>query len=247
MKKFKNLKIIKKTDSAKISTRFTNNSTLCTLSGGQDSILTFFLLLHSQPKSFLYILYCHHFWQLKNFFSARLIFRLSYLVNVSYILILPEKNVYNENESRNWRKKNFCRVSQTENILTTLTGHTQTDTLEKNLHNLFRGTSPAGFSGWKLATSKTRTEIFFSEINLNSCFFYKLKKVRTCANPFLKTPVLVPFDELKNDFLFENRKRKKAFLEKFKKIPSPFLKKNRLEQNARLITKKYLFRSANAF
>lgn len=105
MKKFKNLKIIKKTDSAKISTRFTNNSTLCTLSGGQDSILTFFLLLHSQPKSFLYILYCHHFWQLKNFFSARLIFRLSYLVNVSYILILPEKNVYNENESRNWRKK----------------------------------------------------------------------------------------------------------------------------------------------
>nr|QDE53599.1 tRNA(Ile)-lysidine synthase [Micractinium sp. LBA 32] len=247
MKKFKNLKIIKINDSTKISTRFTKTSTLCTLSGGQDSILTFFLLLHSQPKSFLYIVYCHHFWQLKNFFSARLLFRLSFLVNVSYIVILPEKNVDNENDSRNWRKKNFFRVSQTENILTNLTGHTQTDILEKNLHNLFRGTSPAGCSGWTRVTSKNRTEIFFSQINLNSCFFYKLKKVQNSANSFPKTVFLEAFNEFGNYFLFENRKRKKDFgpvllvknrTEKLKKIANPFLKKKRLNQN--LITKKYL-------
>ena len=303
MKKFKNLKIIKRKNSTKISTRFTKNSTLCTLSGGQDSILTFFLLLHSQSPEFLYILYCHHFWQFKNFFSARLLFQLSYLVNVSYIVILPQKYFLNENESRNWRKKNFCRVSQLENTVTNLTGHTQTDNLEKKLQNLLRGTSPAGLSGWNLVTSQNRTEIFFSKLNLNNCFFYKFKKLKNIATfspsriplefvtiPLAPVPNLRnlgstvlpqipkefgkgkvlqkiglkskfsarPVDEFRNHFLFEKRKRKNSFgpvlssnltckigtqngKEKFTKIPSSFLKKNKLKQNFRLINQEALF------
>lgn len=137
-------------------------SFLCTLSGGQDSILTFFLLLHNYKKDDLQIVYCHHFWQIKNFFSTRFVFQLSCLMKVPYTLILPQTFFLTENESRTWRKKNFCRVSQREHFLTSLTGHTETDILEKYLHNLFRGMSPAGLSDFTFLKSKNK--VFFFRI-----------------------------------------------------------------------------------
>jgi tRNA(Ile)-lysidine synthase TilS/MesJ len=136
-------------------------SFLCTLSGGQDSILTFFLLFHSFKKDYLQIVYCHHFWQIKNFFSTRFVFQISSLMKVPYTLILPQTFFLTENESRTWRKKNFCRVSQREHFLTSLTGQTETDTLEKRLHNLFRGTSPAGLSDLNFLKCKNKVVFFF--------------------------------------------------------------------------------------
>ena len=136
-------------------------SFLCTLSGGQDSILTFFLLLHNSKKDDLQIVYCHHFWQIKNFFSTRFVFQLSCLMKVPYTLILPQTFFLTENESRTWRKKNFCRVSQREHFLTSLTGHTETDILEKHLHNIFRGTSPAGLSDLTFLKCKNKVVFFF--------------------------------------------------------------------------------------
>ena len=134
---------------------------LCTLSGGQDSILNFFLLLHSSKKDYLQIVYFHHFWQIKNFFSTRFIFQISSLMKVPYTLILPKTFFLTENESRTWRKKNFCRISQREHFLTSLTGHTETDTLEKHLHNVLRGTSPAGLSDFNFLKSKNKVVFFF--------------------------------------------------------------------------------------
>lgn len=161
------------------------SSLLCTISGGQDSIFTFFLLLHTKKIEFLKILYCQHLWQVKNFFSARLIFQVTYLVKVPYTLILPQKLVETENESREWRKKVFCRFSQLEQILTTLTGHTQTDNLEKNLNNIFRGTSPAGLISFNFLNSPNKVGLFFSTINFTSYFFTKAEKPTKFYQNFL--------------------------------------------------------------
>lgn len=165
MKKFRHLTLH---DFSKKRMTAKQISFLCTISGGQDSILTFFLLVQTKKKKTLHNLYCHHFWQLKNFFSARFIFQLTYLFKVSYTLILPQTSILTENESRDWRKKNFCRVSQIARISTSLLGHTETDTLEKNLNNLLRGTSPAGLSYSSFLNSQNRASIFFSSITLTS-------------------------------------------------------------------------------
>ena len=161
------------------------SSFLCTISGGQDSILTFFLLLHTKKIECLKILYCQHLWQIKNFFSARLIFQITYLVKVPYTLVLPQKLVKTENESREWRKKVFCRFSQLEQILTTLTGHTQTDNFEKNLNNLFRGTSPAGLISFNFLNSPNTVGLFFSTINFTRYFFTKAEKPINFYQKFL--------------------------------------------------------------
>lgn len=161
------------------------SSVLCTISGGQDSILTFFLLLHTKKFECLKILYCQHLWQIKNFFSARLIFQITYLVKVPYTLLLPQKLVETENESREWRKKVFCRFSQLEQIRTTLTGHTQTDNFEKNLNNLFRGTSPAGLISLNFLNSPNTVGLFFSTLNFTSYFFTKAEKPTKFYQKFL--------------------------------------------------------------
>lgn len=150
---------------------------LCTISGGQDSILTFFILLHIYKKDSLQILYCHHLWQIKNFFSAKFVFHVSYLIQIPYTLILPQNLVLTENEARNWRKKNFCRFSQLAHIPFSVTGHTETDTLEKTFNNILRGTSSAGFSSSEFLQSQNKVNLFFSSLNLNTCFALRKPKV----------------------------------------------------------------------
>lgn len=144
---------------------------LCTISSGQDSTVSFFLLIHINKKDCLQLLYCNHFWQIKNFVSTRLIFQMSYVLKVSYNFILPETILLTENESRNWRKNNFSRFSQLENIPLLLTGHTETDTVEKNLTNILRGTSPAGFSKSQILNYKKTIGVFFCTINNDLSFF----------------------------------------------------------------------------
>lgn len=161
------------------------SSLLCTISGGQDSILTFFLLLHMKKIECLKILYCQHLWQIKNFFSAKLIFQITYLVKVPYTLVLPQKLVNTENESRDWRKKVFCRFSQLEHIRTIFTGHTQSDNFEKNLNNLFRGTSPAGLIPFNFLKSPNTVGLFFPTINFTSYFFTKAEKPTKFYQKFL--------------------------------------------------------------
>lgn len=194
---------------------------LCTISGGQDSILTFFLLLHIYKKDYLQLLYCQHLWQIKNFFSARFIFQVSYLIQVPYTLILPQNLVLTENESRNWRKKNFSRFSQIEHIPTSFTGHTETDTLEQNLNNLLRGTSPAGLSSSRFLNFQNKVSLFFSSINLNTCFFCKLTK-KTKFSP---------------DSVFHKQKNKKR--------KKTFFKTNRLNTKTSLVLTKRIKRTLN--
>jgi tRNA(Ile)-lysidine synthase TilS/MesJ len=168
---------------------------LCTVSSGQDSTLAFFLLLHIQEKDSLQILYCNHFWQIKNLVSIRELYQVSYFSKISYTVIFSKKLVLTENEAREWRRTNFYRVSQLQNIPYIITGHTETDILEKNLNNIFRGTGLGGFSAGRLLTPTKTTNIFFFRI-INSMkwdqltsndFKIKLKKKTKLFGKFLKT------------------------------------------------------------
>lgn len=152
---------------------------LCTVSSGQDSVLTLFVLLHYYSNEFLHVFYCQHFWQVKNFFAAKFIFEVSYLLKLGYTLILPQTTFRTENDSRQWRKKNYLRVSQIEQILTCVTGHTQTDKIEQSLNNIFRGTSPTSLSYSNLLICENKTSNFFSNINLAKFNVYRDRKLKT--------------------------------------------------------------------
>ena len=150
----------------------------CSISSGQDSTVTLFLLLHKDKKEFLQFLYCNHFWQIKNFFSARSLYQISYFSNVPYTFILPETSFLTENESREWRKKNFYRFSQVEKISFLVTGHTETDTVEKNLTTVLRGTSPGACSNSYILNYRKTVGVFFSSLNNNINFLMNLEKTK---------------------------------------------------------------------
>lgn len=140
-----------------------NKRLLCSFSGGQDSSVVFFSLLHRKTTSqHLNIIYCHHFWQVQNFQASVSIFQLSFVLKIPYTLILPNKPIVNENRSRDWRKKALSRFSHIEYPSILITGHTQTDTLETNLNNLVRGTSLKGFRKVNYQKYKTPVILFFS-------------------------------------------------------------------------------------
>jgi tRNA(Ile)-lysidine synthase TilS/MesJ len=115
---------------------------------------------------YLQVVYCHHFWQTKNFLSSLVLFRLSFLFQVPYSMILSETPLVTENRSRSWRRKNFCRLAYLEKMSTVTTGHTETDMLEKNLNNIIRGTSSRGLQEYKLLNYKKTITLFFSSIIL---------------------------------------------------------------------------------
>ena len=196
---------------------------LCTISSGQDSTFAFFLLLHLNLKNSLQLLYCNHFWQLKNFLTIRELYQLSYFTNVSYNVIFPKKAVLTENKAREWRKTNFGRFSQLQHIPYIITGHSETDILEKNLNNICRGTSLRSFSTVNLVASERTLNRFFFRLNtnrtLNQFPFSKLNKQTTqFASKSSKTGILlfVPNNSLKqkkrgvlnkNKFYFSTRNK----------------------------------------
>lgn len=225
-------------------------SFLCTISGGQDSILTLFLLLHSKKKESLQILYCQHLWQIKNFFSARLIFQVSYLVKIPYTLILPQKQVLTENEARDWRKKNYSRFSQMEHILTSITGHTETDTLEKNINHILRGTSPSGLSSFGFLASQKKVGSFFSTRNLTpktDLVQNRKKTPKTAVFSLWFSIIENERDQNGNSFFFSNLQKtrfcKRLFFENKKKKNSHQrgLKRNSLNKKTQIFKKKFQF------
>lgn len=181
---------------------------LCSISGGQDSILKFFLLLHkfkidhpnnkqneffekvlnlpknnftqksfySSKLSSLTLFNCHHFWQRKNFICSSFTFRLSFLFYCPYALLLPTILPLTENRSRQWRKKMFLRFSKLQQISYILTGHTQTDRVEKNLLNVFRGTGSRGISGLLFFPFKKTSNFYFSPFILKKIKYLNTRK-----------------------------------------------------------------------
>ena len=75
---YKNSISLEKLTHYKTSQNFFDKKLLISMSGGQDSITCFYLLLHSKEKNFLELLYLHHLWQPKSFFMSELIFNLTF-------------------------------------------------------------------------------------------------------------------------------------------------------------------------
>lgn len=125
-----------------------NKRVLCTLSGGQDSIMLFLVLLYLKQQWNLQIqlIYCQHFWQAKNFISLWQIWKIAFIFQTPICFVISEKNLGSENQARHWRKKSIERVALIQNCLQIGFGHTGTDKLETALWHLIRGASPTSLN-----------------------------------------------------------------------------------------------------
>jgi tRNA(Ile)-lysidine synthase TilS/MesJ len=119
---------------------------ICALSGGQDSILLFTILLHLKKVWNLKIsvVYCHHFWQLQNMYTVKEIWKLTFLFQIPICLFFAEDKLQSEASARVWRQNKFCRSLEFFHSYTIAMGHTASDRIETALWHIARGTSPKG-------------------------------------------------------------------------------------------------------
>ena len=214
---------------------------LCAVSGGQDSTSTCFVLLHAKIVH-LEIIYCQHFWQIKNFFSVNLLFKINFLLEIPYNIILPGQFYLTENYSRGWRKKNFYRVATAEKTTILVTGQTLTDTLETSLIHLIRGTSPNGLSQSNCLNYKKTNLLFFSSFIVKPTFPKKSLNLIGKTSPVLEheTSVIKRKKDLVKTFCFFKKTNKKIIYPKKKKATTLnftffcFLK-NKLNHNKNII------------
>lgn len=162
---------------------------LCSVSGGQDSIGTLFTTIHlfsfahaktkkstqntKYQKHLLKVVYCHHFWQIKNFFLLFFLFQINFIFHSPYVAIFSTKKFLNENYSRNWRKRSFYRILEVEKILNISIGQTKTDSIEKNVNNILRGTTLTSITNSISFNYRNSLVPFFSSLILKSYFFEK--------------------------------------------------------------------------
>jgi tRNA(Ile)-lysidine synthetase-like protein len=137
---------------------------ICGLSGGQDSVLLFIILLHvkKQWNIKIQVLHFHHFWQQKNFFCAQQVWQLSCLFKNPIYIIISEVFLDTEKKARQWRHEGLERVSSLEKCNKILTGHTASDRIETAFWHLIRGTSPQGLISLKWQTTLLVQTQFFS-------------------------------------------------------------------------------------
>ena len=159
---------------------------LVTMSGGQDSICLFFILLQlkRQWKWNFGVLYCNHFWQINAFYTSSIILNLSFLFLIPTYLSLPSENIFSEQKSRNWRYYQFQRLSFFYKYGIIMTAHTATDRIETTFFQLIRGTGTRGLSllNWRKSIanfSYTKPELHFEKkiFGLYFCtiFLYKFQ------------------------------------------------------------------------
>jgi len=130
------------------------NNIVCSISGGQDSIVLLIMLLHLNKILNLNIelIYSNHFWQKSNFYYFVELLKISYLVNRPISILVPTRKIDSENKGHNWRRKNFFRLGYFYNANTIVTGHTASDQIETAIWHLIRGTSPTGLISLKEKT-----------------------------------------------------------------------------------------------
>ena len=207
----------------KKSTLLKKNKILCTYSGGQDSTLTFFILLHFQ-KELQYCLesvYCHHFLQEKNFTSFWQLIRINYFFSNPISIVLSVDNLKTENEARRWRKKSFERIFLLQKSSTLFLGHTASDKLETIISNIKRGTSSQGLINFDFHSIYKNQSIFLffpltflfeAKKSTLSPFIWKKKKL------FQDSSILWPFKlkKVKTNFVPNFQFGKRTFRSKRK-------------------------------
>ena len=82
---------------------------ICGISGGQDSLLLVLILYHLKHlyNLELTLIYCNHFWHIKNFYIVLQLLKISYLINSPINIIVPTNKLNSEEDGHFWRKKIF--------------------------------------------------------------------------------------------------------------------------------------------
>lgn len=177
---------------AKVISRFITNIRLTkqrkpimTISGGQDSMLLFFILLHfyggrpEHPE----MLHFHHFWSRSNFLACWHILKLQYYFSLPTTIILAEYSTTSETRAKLWREKSLERVLHFSAIQTVFIGQTASDTVETGLFQLCRGVGIQTLQqkGYSHSKRQTRMPRYFAPetrfINRSSQpFFYDISQ-----------------------------------------------------------------------
>ena len=145
-----------------------NQSMVLAISGGQDSIILFFIFLQlkNQWNWSLSIIYCNHLWQKDSFYTMSHLFKLAYLLNIPIYLAVTLQKIFTEQKARNWRSLTFQRMTGFYLFSIVVLGHSKSDRVETGLFNLFRGSSTKGVSS-----------LNWTKIVVKECFF-KLSKTQ---------------------------------------------------------------------
>lgn len=124
---------------------------ICGISGGQDSLLLVLILYHLKHlyNLELTLIYCNHFWHVKNFYIVSQLLKISYLINSPIIIIVPKNEINSEEDGHFWRKKEFFYALNYREADELLLGHTLNDQIETALWHFLRGTSPKGLLALK--------------------------------------------------------------------------------------------------
>ncbi len=198
---------------------------LCTVSSGQDSILLFFVFLHIKNDwNFkLGLVYCNHFWQRRNFFSFWQIWKIAFLFDLPYFVVLTNQKLSTENEARNWRQTSLERVTVLQSFSQIVFGHTGSDKLETAFWNMIRGSSPNGLNGLQQINLTKRTFIqkFFSANSRKSFkprkknfqykkqFFYRLNSRKKSFRLWSRPIIVFESCFLSQNFVLVTRFREK--------------------------------------
>ncbi|MBD2362579.1 tRNA lysidine(34) synthetase TilS [Anabaena minutissima FACHB-250] len=183
---------------------------LVAVSGGQDSLCLFKLLLDLQTKWEwdLDIAHCDHRWREDSQANAQHVETLAKNWGVSFYLETAIKPVNSEAEARNWRYQALIAIAQANNYQYIVTGHTASDRAETLLYNLIRGTGADGLQAltWQrpltdhivlvrplLEVTRKQTEQFCQEFNLsvwedstNQDLKYARNRIRQELIPYLQ-------------------------------------------------------------
>ena len=168
---------------------FQNKTFLCAVSGGQDSIVLFFIFLHLQKILNLKvkILHFNHFWHNDNFYSTSGIIKNSYLFNLPILLILPEIPIVSENIGHYWRKNKICQIYTNFPVDEIIFGHTASDQIETSLWHLLRGSGVDGLTSLKKQVFlKINTKFFKIPYSPENYKNKKIYKFYTKPTQFLK-------------------------------------------------------------
>jgi tRNA(Ile)-lysidine synthase TilS/MesJ len=124
---------------------------LCTISGGQDSILNLIFLYHLESLYLfrLNLAYCNHFWQPTNFYTLFELFKFGYLINKPISNLVPKQRLLSEEEAHFWRQKNFYQMGTYLSLNTIILGHSLSDKIETSFWNFIRGSGPNGLISLK--------------------------------------------------------------------------------------------------
>ena len=121
-------------------------SLLVAVSGGQDSLCLFKLLLDLQPKWGwqLGVAHCNHRWRADAEANAAHVEQLARTWGVPFYCRTADQPLESEAAARQWRYQSLSAIAQTNGYQCIVTGHTASDRAETLLYNLIRGTGADG-------------------------------------------------------------------------------------------------------